>query len=66
MTIVTIEWQDIYQKKRNLYNQQPDKGRGGEGGQGEVLSQGMSVDFSLLSFCDLLVKMGTDFKHFDL
>ena len=48
---------------------QPDKGRGG--GRGGTLrymklQQGMSIDFSLLGFCDLFVKMGIDFKHFDL
>ena len=47
---------------------QPDKGRGGEGGTLRYmkLQQGMSIDFSLLGFCDLFVKMGIDFKHFDL
>ena len=49
---------------------QTDKGRGG-GGEGETLrymklQQGMSIDFSLLGFCDLFVKMGIDFKYFDL
>ena len=38
---------------------QPDKGRGGgEGGTLRYmkLQQGMSIDFSLLGFCDLFVK----------
>ena len=26
----------------------------------------MTVDFSLLGFCELFVKMGVDFKYFDL
>ena len=30
------------------------------------LKQGLSVDFSLLGFCDLFVIMGIDIKHFDL
>ena len=47
---------------------QTDKGRGGEGETLRYmkLQQGLSVDFSLFGFCDLFVKMGTDFKHFDL
>ena len=44
---------------------QPDKGRGGTL-RYMKLQQGMSIDFSLLGFCDLFVKMGIDFKHFDL
>ena len=30
------------------------------------LQQGMTVDFSLLGFCELFVKMGIDLKYFDL
>ena len=30
------------------------------------LQQGISIDFSLLGSCELFVKMGIDFKHFDL
>ena len=30
------------------------------------LQQGMSIDFSLFGFCELFVKMGIDFKYFDL
>ena len=51
---------------------QPDKGRSGRGDTLSLslrymnLQQGMTVDFSLLGFCELFVKMGIDFKYFDL
>ena len=47
---------------------QQDKGRRGGGGTLRYmkLQQGMSIDFSFFGFCDLFVKMGIDFKHFDL
>ena len=46
---------------------QSDKGWGGEYSLRYMkLQQGMTVDFSLFAFCDVFVKMGTDFKHFDL
>ena len=56
---------------RNLYNQATRSGsEGGGGGTYSLrhmkLQQGMSVDFSLLGFCELFVKMGIDFKHFEL
>ena len=53
----------------NLHNQAAKQGPGGGGAYSlryMKLQQGMSVDFSLFGFCDLFVKMGIDFKHFDL
>ena len=52
---------------RNLYKQR-DKGRGGEYSLRYMeLQQGMSIDFSLFGFCELFfLKMGIDFKYFDL
>ena len=66
---MTIEWQGIYQK--NPHSLQPSNKIRVEGGGGGTLrymklQQGMSIDFSLFGFCDLFVKMGIDFKHFDL
>ena len=77
MTIATIEWRGIYQKNAQstvcaiFITKQPDKGRRGGGGGGYSLrymkhQQGLSVDFSLFGFCELFVKMGIDFKYFDL
>ena len=60
---------NLPEKRLIFITKQPDKGGGWEGEYSlryMNLQQGMSVDFSLFGFCDLLVKMGTDFKHFDL
>ena len=58
---------NLPEKSAIFITKQQDKGRGGGGTLRYMkLQQGMSIDFSLLGFCDLFVKMGIDFKHFDL
>ena len=60
---------NLQEKYAIFITKQQDKGRKG-GGEYSLrymkLRQGMSVDFSLLGFCELFVKMGIDFKYFDL
>ena len=63
---------NLQEKYAIFITKQQDKGSEGGGGGGKYsfrymkLQQGMSVDFSLLGFCELFVKMGIDFKYFDL
>ena len=61
---------NLQEKYAIFITKQQDKGRRGGGRKYSLrymkLQQGMSVDFSLLGFCELFVKMGIDFKYFDL
>ena len=59
---------NLQEKYAIFITKQQDKGR--RGGKYSLrymkLQQGMSVDVSLLGFCELFVKMGIDYKYFDL
>ena len=59
---------NLPEKSAIFITKQQDKGRRGGGGTLRYMKrqQGMSIDFSVFGFCDLFVKMGIDFKHFDL